>query len=144
MKNANEIKKESLKFRYQFLNRLQMDCNYFLGNGCRHEKDLWAQNVPDHIALMREYWHSFSESEKPEWLTLEQIDEYEKNMLLPVNEYEVHYTMPASGGTRTQNLVGSARGANEEEARHNFELNNFYAEIVAIKFYKKLGTMFTS
>ncbi len=144
MKKANEIKKESLKFRYQFLSRLQMDCNYFLGNGCRYEKNLWAQNVPDHIALMRAYWHSFKKSEKPEWLTLEQIDRYEKEMLLPVNEYEVHYTMPASGGKRTQNLVGSARGANEEEARHNFMLNNFYAEIVAIKFYKKLGTIFTA
>lgn len=93
---------------------------------------------------MREYWHSFSESEKPEWLTLEQIDDYEKSMLLPVNEYEVHYTMPAVDGKRTQNLVGSARGANEDEARHNFKLNNFYAEIVAIKFYKKLGKIFTA
>lgn len=138
MKNANIIKKESLKFRYQFLSRLQSDCNYFLGNGCRNAKDLWAQNVPDHIALMREYWNSFSESEKPEWLKPEEIDELEKNMLLPVNEYEVHYTMPAVGGKRTQNLVGSARGANEEEAHHNFKLNNFYAEIVAIKLSIKL------
>lgn len=142
MKNANEIKKESLKFRYQFLSRLQSDCKYFLGNGCRHEKYLWAQNVPEQIALMREYWHSFAESEKPEWLTLEEINELEKNMLLPVNEYEVHYTMPAAGGKRTQNLVGSARGANEEEARHQFNLNNFYAEIVSIKFYKELGKIF--
>lgn len=139
MKNTTEIKKESLTFRYQFLSRLQSDCHYFLGNGCRYEKNLWAQNVPDHIALMRVYWHSFSDSEKPEWLTPEEIDQLEKNMLLPVNEYEVHYTMPASGGKRTQNLVGSAKGANEKEARHNFGLNNFYAEIVAVKFYKKLG-----
>lgn len=140
MKKVNEIKKESLKFRYQFLNRLQSDCNYFLGNGGRYEKFLWAQNVPDQIALMREYWHSFSESEKPEWLTLEEIGELEKNMLLPVNEYEILYTMPAAGGKRTRNFVGSARGANEEEACRNFSLNNFYAEIVAIKKLEKVFT----
>lgn len=140
MKKVNEIKKESLKFRYQFLSRLQSDCNYFLGNGGRYEKFLWAQNVSDQIALMREYWHSFSESEKPEWLTLEEIGELEKNMLLPVNEYEILYTMPAAKGKRTRNFIGSARGTSEEEARHNFSLNNFYAEIVAIKKLEKIFT----
>lgn len=67
-------------FKYQMLSRLQMDCDYFLGNGNRAEKYLWATNVPDHIKLMRALYNSFENDKKPEWLTEQDIDNYEKEM----------------------------------------------------------------
>lgn len=69
------------KFRYSMLGRLESDCKYFLGNGQRNEKHLWAGNVEKQIAKMRELHNSFADDEKPEWLTMDQIDEYEKQML---------------------------------------------------------------
>lgn len=66
------------KFNYMLLSRLQMDCDYFLGNGNRYEKNLWAGNVDDHIEMMKKIWNGFEE--KPEWLSMEQIEDYERKM----------------------------------------------------------------
>lgn len=71
---------ESPEFRYQLLSRLQSDCKYFLGNGGRSDKCLWAGNVQDQIAKMKELYNSFSDDMKPEWLTMEDIENYEKEM----------------------------------------------------------------
>lgn len=68
-------------FRYQLLSRMQSDCDYFLGNGNRHTKHLWADNARDHIACMKALWHSFSEDGKPEWLPYDKILDYEKQMV---------------------------------------------------------------
>ena len=67
------------KFEYMLLSRLESDCKYFLGNGNRYEKDLWAGSVEKQIGMMKELWNLLPE--KPEWLTLEQIEEYEKQMM---------------------------------------------------------------
>ena len=67
------------KFEYMLLCRLESDCKYFLGNGNRYEKDLWAGSVEKQIEKMKELWNLLPE--KPEWLTLEQIEEYEKQMM---------------------------------------------------------------
>lgn len=66
--------------RYILLDRMRSDCDYYLGNGGRSEKYLWGHNVPQHIRYMKWLWESFPEGEKPEWLTLGQIEEYEKRM----------------------------------------------------------------
>lgn len=63
-------------FNYQMLSRLKMDCEYFLGNGGRNEKHLWADTVAEQIEEMKRLWHGFSEEDKPEWLTLEEIEDY--------------------------------------------------------------------
>lgn len=63
---------------YQFLSRMMQDCNYFLGAGGRHERFLWGGNVHDHIKKMKEIWNGLKV--KPEWLTMEQISDYEKRM----------------------------------------------------------------
>lgn len=65
-------------FNYMLLSRLQSDCDYFLGFGCRSEKHLCAGNVKEQIEKMKELWHGFDE--KPEWLTLEKINDYEAQM----------------------------------------------------------------
>ena len=65
---------------YMMLSRLQQDCDYFLGYGGRYEPQLWAGSVEGQIAEMKKLWQSFPEQEKPEWLTWEQILDYEKKM----------------------------------------------------------------
>lgn len=68
------------KFRYELLCRLRSDCDYFLGYGCSDAKYLWAGNVTDHIGYMKALWESFPADAKPEWLPMEQILDYEKQM----------------------------------------------------------------
>ena len=63
---------------YRLLSRMMQDCEYFLGAGDRHEKFLWAGNVRDQIKTMKDIWNNLKE--KPEWLTMEQINDYEKRM----------------------------------------------------------------
>lgn len=67
-------------YRYQMLSRFKQDCDYFLGNGGRNEKYLWAGNVSDQIDVMKRTWDQFSEEDKPEWLTWEDILDYEDRM----------------------------------------------------------------
>jgi len=69
------------KFNYQMLSRLKMDCEYYLGNGNRNEKHLWAGNEQEQINEMKKIYNSFSDDKKPEWLTYEQILQYEKLMI---------------------------------------------------------------
>ena len=67
-------------FRYQLLDRLRLDCKYYLGYGDRYDKHLWAGSVEKQIEAMKTLWNSFTEENKPEWLTLEEIEQYEKEM----------------------------------------------------------------
>ena len=72
---------DRIRFNYMLLSRLAMDCRYFLGNGQRYEPHLWAGNVKDQIAKMKELWNGFKE--KPEWLSMEEIEDFERQMLAP-------------------------------------------------------------
>ena len=63
---------------YQLLDRLRMDCEYFLGAGQHSEKHLWAGNRYAQIAKMRELYEMIPD--KPEWLTPEMINSYEERM----------------------------------------------------------------
>ena len=63
---------------YRLLGRLKADCDYFLGTGGRAEKHLWAGNVREQIAKMRELYAALPE--KPEWLTPEDINRYAQRM----------------------------------------------------------------
>jgi len=66
-------------FDYQLLGRLQQDCDYYLGHGNRAKKHLWAGDEAAQIAKMKEIYEGLPE--KPEWLTLEQIAQYEAAMI---------------------------------------------------------------
>lgn len=68
------------EFEYLMLSRLQSDCEYYLGYGNRSLRILCDNSVERHIARMKELWNCFPKNEKPEWLTWEQILEYEKAM----------------------------------------------------------------
>ena len=67
------------KFLYMLMSRLVTDCEYFLGFGGRSERSLWAGTVELHIDTMYEIWEYVED--KPEWLTKEQIADYEKRMI---------------------------------------------------------------
>ena len=74
---------------YRLLSRLKDDCDYFLGAGGRAEKHLWAGNVRDQIAKMRELYDALPE--KPEWLTMEDIDHYAQRMEPPYEVVVYHH-----------------------------------------------------
>ena len=63
---------------YRLLDRLRSDCDYYLGQGGRAEKHLWAGDVEKQIAKMRELYRQLPV--KPEWLTEQDIDDYERRM----------------------------------------------------------------
>jgi len=68
------------RFRYQMLGRMQRDCNYYLGNGNHYAGHLWAKDEKEQIEIMKALYHSFHDWEKPEWLSMEDILGYEKEM----------------------------------------------------------------
>ena len=63
---------------YQLLGRLISDCKYYLGGGYGAEKHLWAKSVEDQIAKMKDIYNKLDT--KPEWLTMKDIEHYEKEM----------------------------------------------------------------
>lgn len=56
----NDIIQRDLKFRYQLLSRLQIDCEYYLNHGNRHPKCLWANNEDQQIEFMTKLYDSFN------------------------------------------------------------------------------------
>ena len=68
------------EFQYQMLDRMRSDCEYFLGYGNRCEKHLWGKSVDKHINAMKLAWNQLPADGKPEWLSYEDICEYEKKM----------------------------------------------------------------
>ena len=67
------------RFNYMMLDRLRCDCYYYLNYGGRNAKQsLWAKDEQKQIDKMREIYDSLKI--KPEWLTMEQIDEYAAKM----------------------------------------------------------------
>ena len=73
-----------MEFNYMLLDRLKTDCNYYLGNGNKNKKYLWAGDEKKQIKKMKELYNSFSNDNKPEWITLEEIERYEKEMIKEV------------------------------------------------------------
>ena len=65
-------------FNYMMLDRLKSDCEYYLCYGGRNAKSLWAHDEQRQIDKMRELYDSLQI--KPEWLTMDQIDEYAARM----------------------------------------------------------------
>lgn len=74
---------------YRLLSRLKADCEYFLGAGGRAGKHLWAGNVREQIAKMRELYAALPD--EPEWLTMEDIDRYAQRMEPPYEVVVYHH-----------------------------------------------------
>ena len=73
--------RHSREFDYMMLSRCKMDCDYFLGNGNGYEGHLYYKEVNEHCDEMKKLYESFADDDKPEWLTLEQIEEYRTKMI---------------------------------------------------------------
>lgn len=68
-------------FDYQMLGRLKSDCEYFLGNGNGYLGHLYYKDVNKHCDAMLSQYNSFSDKDKPVWLSVEKIENYRKEML---------------------------------------------------------------
>ena len=73
-------------YDYQLLDRLKSDCDYYLGacvdfdmDMTAAQKNLWAGNIEAQVSKMRELYDKLPE--KPDWLTMQDIDRYEHDML---------------------------------------------------------------
>lgn len=71
-------------FEYMLLSRLVGDCKFFLGNGNGYEGTLWANNVVDQIAKMKDLWNNLEV--KPQWLDISDINKYETEMLAKLED----------------------------------------------------------
>lgn len=89
--DINEILNHDAEFRYGMLSRMQADCEYYLGNGNRHVKHLWASDEVKQIEYMKALWNSFPEGEKPEWLSYEKICYYESQIVKDIKIFDVSY-----------------------------------------------------
>jgi hypothetical protein len=78
----NQYKENHNRFNYQMLSRLKSDCNYYLGYGNRCKKHLYYADEQQHINEMKKLYNDFPEDGKPEWLTYEEILNYEKAMVI--------------------------------------------------------------
>ena len=76
----NWAKKEP-RFRYMMLDRLRQDCEYYIRNDFETGSCLWAKDEKVQIENMKAIWRSFPDEDKPEWLTWEDILEFERRMV---------------------------------------------------------------
>ena len=88
-KKENEIEEdETLKellsgedtFRCSMLDRLASDCRYYLGNGDRSKEVLWAKDEKEQIKYMKALYNSFNNNNKPNFISMEDILQFEKEM----------------------------------------------------------------
>lgn len=96
----NNIKNKDYSFDYQLLDRLRSDCRYYL-DGHRNPDLLWAGSVEEQIKEMHKLYNSFPSDKKPQWITEEDINHFEAEMLKDNNinidlennsvEYEYSY-----------------------------------------------------
>lgn len=78
-----EVDRSSPEFLYQMLGRLEADCRYYLENGGRCARHLWAGDEREQIKLMRMIYRRLCEAfTAPEWITEEQITAYAEQMLV--------------------------------------------------------------
>lgn len=72
-------------YNYAFLRRLQKDCEKFLGESKRDINVLYTHDISKQIETMKEIYNTFLEKEgdKPSWISMDDILEYEKKMLPP-------------------------------------------------------------
>lgn len=69
------------KGRYMFLGRMQADCKYFLSGGNYYNKFLWANSPEKQIEYMKWLYNSFPDDKKPQWISMEEIEDYERQMV---------------------------------------------------------------
>lgn len=140
IKGKKEMREDD-RFNYMMLGRLKQDCDYFLGHGDGYEKHLWAGNVEDQIAKMKELYNKVPE--KPEWLSLEDIDKYKKDMLAlkeqPIEEDLATLEKKMDNAEKDlQDMISKLKGTTNEELITNLDtvIKKALAEEVEIDSHK--------
>lgn len=132
-------------FEYQLLDRLRIDCNYFLGAGSRSEKHLWAGSVHDQIAKMRELYDLLPE--KPEWLTPDDINKYAQRMAPQYQVVVYHNSENGLNEKREYQTLAAAEHAAQKYLDGTMDGENGFAyegagvyDLQARRWVKTLGT----
>lgn len=74
-----EVLNTEAGFRYRLLSRMQSDCEY--AERTNSFKYLWATgDAEKHIEYMKAIWESFPDNEKPDWISLEEINQHAVQM----------------------------------------------------------------
>lgn len=78
----DEVASSNNQFKYMMLSRLKDDCDQYLGP-CynRDPKRLWAEDEATHIECMKRLFNSFSDTDKPQWLSEKELLDYERELL---------------------------------------------------------------
>jgi len=71
---------QDLTFDYMFLDRLRCDLEYYFGFGNRSAKVLYYADVHEHIEEMKKRLDAFPKDKRPEWLTEDDISQYESRL----------------------------------------------------------------
>ena len=69
-----------LEQKYQLLERMKSDCEYYLNGGQKQVKYLWSQSVDQQIQDMKDLLFSIPRENRPEWLTYYDIQNYSAKM----------------------------------------------------------------
>lgn len=77
---ADQFRRNKKEFEYMMLGRLKSDCNTHLSEDCHPSCRIKDENIDAVIKSMKELWNQFTEDEKPEWLTWDQILDFEKRL----------------------------------------------------------------
>ena len=83
MKEDLDISNMDNSFKYRLLDRMRSDCEYYI-NGAKSNKHLFMQNPQAQIKAMKDIYNSFSEKDVPEWISMEDINNYERQMCNPM------------------------------------------------------------
>ena len=82
-----EKRMKKYEFQYMMLGRLIEDCRAFFGDGrgdrsmdCRYHNEcfIWGSSIKHLVSRMKELWNQIPEDIKPEWMTWEEVEEFEK------------------------------------------------------------------
>lgn len=127
------------EFNYMMLSRLKTDNDYFLGNGNRNPKHLWATNVEDQITEMKRLWNILPV--KPEWLSMEDILNYEKQMTDKTNDEKLESEfLQSNTGKKLKKdatfLVGLQDAKQNNKPSGGWDINLFKSS-----FYNKVKNM---
>lgn len=74
--NSNDVVGPG-KYFYMLLGRLQMDLEYYFGNGHQNAKHLYYDTIEEHMAETKALLASFPKPYKPDWFSEKDIAKYE-------------------------------------------------------------------
>lgn len=74
------IKNHDESFRYMLLDRMKTDCDYYLGNGNKNKEKLWSGDETQQIKNMISLFRSFGVKGQPEWLPVEELNNYSRQL----------------------------------------------------------------